>query len=51
MIIGACMGSAMNYKNDWSDAYGNGIGFLIQTAIHPVGFAKFLLVILAFSGE
>ncbi len=50
MILGAIAGSALSNKQDWNDAYGEGVGFLIQTMIHPVGFAKFLLVILAFSG-
>ncbi|KAH8881557.1 putative nucleoside transporter [Thozetella sp. PMI_491] len=50
MILGAICGSALNNKEDWLDAYDEGVGFLIQTMIHPFGFAKFLLVILAFSG-
>lgn len=35
---------------DWLDAWDEGIGWFIQTMVHPVGFAKFLLVVLAFSG-
>ncbi|KAF3761049.1 hypothetical protein M406DRAFT_93902 [Cryphonectria parasitica EP155] len=50
MILGALCGSALNYKTDWLDAWDTGIGFFIQTMVHPVGFAKFLLVLLAFSG-
>lgn len=50
MILGAICGSALNNKEDWAAAYDEGIGFFIQTAIHPTGFAKFLLVILALSG-
>jgi purine-cytosine permease-like protein len=50
MILGAICGSALNNKADWADAYGTSVGVLIQTMIHPLGFAKFLLVILAFSG-
>ncbi len=50
MILGAVIGSALPNKADWNDSYDQGIGFLIQTAIHPVGFAKFLLVLLTFSG-
>lgn len=50
MILGALCGSALNNKADWADAWDEGVGYLIQTIIHPVGFAKFLLVVLAFSG-
>ena len=50
MVLGAICGSALNNKSDWNDAYSEGIGFLIQTMIHPIGLAKFLLVLLAFSG-
>ncbi|KUI74150.1 Purine-cytosine permease fcyB [Cytospora mali] len=50
MILGAMCGSALNNKPDWADAWDSGVGYLIQTVIHPIGFAKFLLVVLAFSG-
>lgn len=50
MILGALCGSALNNKADWADAWDEGVGYLIQTIIHPIGFAKFLLVVLAFSG-
>lgn len=50
MILGAICGSALNNKTDWLDSWDNGIGWFIQTLVHPVGFAKFLLVLLAFSG-
>lgn len=50
MILGCICGSALNNKADWLESYDSGIGYLIQTMVHPVGFAKFLLVILAFSG-
>lgn len=50
MILGALCGSALNNKSDWLDSWDSGIGFFVQTMVHPVGFAKFLLVILAFSG-
>jgi purine-cytosine permease-like protein len=50
MCLGAAVASALDSKPDWSDAYDEGIGFLIQTMIHPIGFAKFLLVLLALSG-
>ncbi|KAK7722623.1 hypothetical protein SLS64_001160 [Diaporthe eres] len=50
MILGCICGSALNNKPDWMESYDSGIGYLIQTMVRPVGFAKFLLVILAFSG-
>lgn len=50
MILGCICGSALNNKADWLESYDSGIGYLIQAMVHPVGFAKFLLVILAFSG-
>ncbi|KAL1875373.1 hypothetical protein Daus18300_003112 [Diaporthe australafricana] len=50
MILGCICGSALNNKADWLESYDEGIGYLIQTMVHPIGFAKFLLVILAFSG-
>lgn len=50
MILGALCGSALNNKADWLDAWDSGVGFFIQTMVHPVGFAKFMLVLLAFSG-
>jgi purine-cytosine permease-like protein len=50
MILGALCGSALNNNEEWKTAYETGVGFLIQTMVHPIGFAKFLLVILAFSG-
>lgn len=49
MILGCICGSALNDKADWLESYDSGIGYLIQTMVRPVGFAKFLLVILAFS--
>ena len=50
MCLGAAVASALNNKPEWSEAYDEGIGFLIQTMMHPIGFAKFLLVLLALSG-
>ncbi|OAA68657.1 nucleoside transporter family [Niveomyces insectorum RCEF 264] len=50
MCLGAAVASALADKPAWSAAYGQGIGFLVQTMIHPIGLAKFLLVLLAFSG-
>jgi purine-cytosine permease-like protein len=50
MSLGAICASALNNKPDWADAYEGGVGTLINVMIHPGGFAKFLLVILALSG-
>lgn len=50
MCLGALCGSALNYKTDWAESWDDGVGYLIQTIVHPTGFAKFLLVVLAFSG-
>lgn len=49
-ILGAICASALNGKTDWLDAWDEGVGWFIQAMVHPVGFAKFLLVVLAFSG-
>ncbi|KAK3945894.1 putative nucleoside protein [Diplogelasinospora grovesii] len=50
MALGATVASALPHNASWNASYEKGIGFLIQDMIHPDGFAKFLLVILAFSG-
>lgn len=54
MVSGCVVSSALNTQPTWNDAYttngGSGLGFLLQTALHPVGFAKFLLVLLVLSG-
>ena len=51
MVAGAVTASALNNKPAWADAYTNqGLGFLIQDALHPRGFAKFLLCLLVLSG-
>lgn len=51
MSLGAVVSSALSSRPAWSAAYNTGgIGFLIQTIIYPTGLAKFLLVLLAFSG-
>lgn len=48
MVLGICAGSAMyGPKPDWLTTYDkDGIGYLIQTMTHPIGFSKFLLVVL-----
>jgi len=51
MVLGCCVGSAFATNPQWADTYDNdGIGFLVQTIIHPIGFAKFLLVIFVLAG-
>lgn len=51
MVLGCCVGSAFATMPTWADTYDNdGIGFLVQLIIHPIGFAKFLLVIFVLAG-
>ncbi|CEJ59010.1 hypothetical protein PMG11_07648 [Penicillium brasilianum] len=50
MIAGCIVASALSNKSDWSSAYEEGIGYLIQDMIYPRGFAKFLLTLLVLSG-
>ncbi|KAI0015424.1 permease for cytosine/purines, uracil, thiamine, allantoin-domain-containing protein [Xylariomycetidae sp. FL0641] len=51
MTAGCVVAFAMNNRPDWEDSYENkGLGFLIQTMLHPRGFADFLLVLLVLSG-
>lgn len=51
MSLGAVVSSGLSSHPTWSSAYTQGgIGFLIQAIIYPTGLAKFLLVLLAFSG-
>jgi len=54
MVSGCVVSSALNNEPTWNDAYtnngGSGLGFLLQTALYPRGFAKFLLVLLVLSG-
>lgn len=51
MMAGAVVSSALNNRADWADAYENqGLGYLIRDMLHPIGFAKFILVLLVLSG-
>ena len=53
MIAGAVVASSFSNRPDWSDIYDDpnqGLGFLIQAMLHPIGFAKFILVLLVLSG-
>jgi purine-cytosine permease-like protein len=50
MILGCCVGSAMQVNEDWANAYkDDGLGYLIQKMLFPHGFAKFILVLLVLS--
>ncbi|WFD28993.1 hypothetical protein MNAN1_004012 [Malassezia nana] len=50
MCAGAVAASTLNNNKDWNDAYNNGgIGFLLRDMLYPLGFAKFLLVLLVLS--
>lgn len=51
MLAGAVVSSALNNRPDWKDAYENeGLGYLIRDMLYPLGFAKFILVLLVLSG-
>lgn len=50
MVAGCVVASALNNKPEWSDAYDQGVGYLIQEMLYPRGFAKFLLTLLVLSG-
>ncbi|KAF2716546.1 purine-cytosine permease FCY21 [Polychaeton citri CBS 116435] len=50
MVAGCVVSSAFNNRPDWSDAYNEGLGYVIQVMLHPRGFAKFILVLLVLSG-
>ena len=51
MVAGSVVASALNNEPTWKTAYEDqGLGFLIQTFLHPRGFAKFLLCLLVLSG-
>lgn len=51
MWAGCVASFALNNRSDWHDVYENdGLGFLIQTFVHPRGFAKLILTLLVLSG-
>jgi len=50
MVLGCCVGSTMGVNAEWANAYDSGLGYLIQKMLYPLGFAKFLLVVLVLSG-
>ena len=51
MIAGNCVGSTMGINSTWADAETAGLGYLVQTILYPLGFAKFILVLLVMSGS
>ncbi|KAL7815113.1 permease for cytosine/purines, uracil, thiamine, allantoin domain-containing protein [Trichoderma gracile] len=50
MVAGCVVASGFHNKPEWSDAYDQGLGYLIQEVLYPRGFAKFLLTLLVLSG-
>jgi len=50
MLAGVCVASTVQVNSQWSGAFDQGLGYLIQTILYPLGFAKFLLVLLVLSG-
>lgn len=51
VVLGCCVGNAMQLRRDWAAAYTDlGVGWLIRTIVYPLGFAKFLLVVLVLAG-
>jgi purine-cytosine permease-like protein len=51
MILGACVGSALDTNPKWEAAYAVGMGEILKTIMFPEGFAKFILVLLVLSGS
>jgi len=50
MVLGCVAGAAINNNSSWNDQYEAGIGYYIQAFMYPLGFAKFVLVLLVLSG-
>jgi NCS1 nucleoside transporter family len=51
LVCGATVASTLNNRPDLAKVFDDqGIGFLIQEMLYPLGFAKFLLVLLVLSG-
>jgi NCS1 nucleoside transporter family len=50
MLLGCVAGAAIDLNKGWSDQYEMGLGYYIQTFMYPLGFAKFVLVLLVLSG-
>ncbi|KAJ2970235.1 hypothetical protein NQ176_g8284 [Zarea fungicola] len=50
MVAGCVVASALDNKPEWNYAYNEGLGYVIQAALFPRAFAKFLLTLLVLSG-
>lgn len=51
MLAGACVASTMGINEQWANVYKHeDVGGLLQYILFPLGFAKFILVILVMSG-
>jgi NCS1 nucleoside transporter family len=51
MVAGAVVASTLNTRIDLAQVYGEqGLGFLVQEMLYPLGFAKLILVLLVLSG-
>ncbi|KAI1416106.1 putative nucleoside transporter [Hypoxylon sp. FL1857] len=48
-ISGAVIASALPNNKQWNEQYNAGIGFLIQTAVHPYALAQIMLFLLMFT--
>ncbi|OTA87982.1 hypothetical protein M434DRAFT_80728 [Hypoxylon sp. CO27-5] len=48
-ICGAVIASALPNNKQWEEQYNAGIGFLIQTAVHPYALAQIMLFLLMFT--
>jgi len=49
-VIGACLGNAQLNYAPYGDAYTNhGLGGLLRESYHPLGWSKFVLILLVFS--
>lgn len=51
MVLGACVGSALQTNAEWNAAFQVGIGEILKTIMFPQAFAKFILVLLVLSGS
>ncbi|KAI0891409.1 putative nucleoside transporter [Annulohypoxylon nitens] len=48
-VTGAVAASALPHNEVWNEQYQRGIGFLVQTMVHPIGLAKLMLFLLMFT--
>jgi len=51
MVLGCCVASTLGVNPEWNHIYENdGVAMLLRNILYPLGFAKFLLVLLVMSG-